>query len=102
LRFGAEAKPHKKIAVATSFHSWWLANAHDGLYNAAGAQIARVVDGSAGARVGDELDAQATYTITKQLQAGAGVGHIFPGAFLKKATAGNPYTFPYLMFTYTF
>ena len=52
--------------------------------------------------MGDELDAQCIWAINGQMQLGAGVGHIFPGPFLKLATQGNPYTFPYLMFGYSF
>lgn len=102
LHFGVEAKPKRAVTAALGFHSWWLASATDGLYSASGAMIARVANGSAGTRVGDELDAQGVWAVNRQMQLGAGIGHIFPGMFLKRATAGNPYTFPYLMFGYSF
>ena len=102
LHFGVEARPARRVTAAAGLHSWRLASATDGLYNAAGAMIARVADGSAGTRVGDELDAQAMYKVNRQMSVGAGVGHIFPGEFLKRATQGNPYTYPYLMLGYAF
>lgn len=102
LHFGVEAKPRRAATASLGVHSWWLASAKDGLYNAAGALVVRVPDGSAGSRVGTELDAQANWTINKALQAGLGIGHIFPGQFLKRATSGSPYTYPYMMFTYAF
>ena len=102
LHFGVEARPTRAVTAALGVHSWWLASATDGLYSASGALIVRVASGSAGTRMGDELDAQCAWAINRQMQLGAGVGHIFPGPFLKLATQGNPYTFPYLMFGYSF
>ncbi len=101
-RAGVELKPTKKLAMSGSYHSWWLANAHDGLYNAAGAVVARKTDGSAGRFVGQELDAQSTYPLTPQMQLGLGYAHIFPGTFLKNTTPGKPYNFSYVMVTYSF
>ena len=102
LRAGVEMKPQAKWMINATYNNWWLAEAKDGLYSAAGALIARSVAGTAGTHVGQELDGQATYTIGKQTQIGFGMGHIFPGEFLKKATQGKSYTYPYLMLSYTF
>ncbi len=102
LRFGVEAAPAKALRVSLVGHSWHLASATDGLYNAAGTLIARAADGTAGTHVGEEVDAQGVWSANKQIQLGAGVGHIFPGEFLKRATPGRPYTFPYLMAVWAF
>src|SRR5207248_1043059 len=59
-RAGLELKPTKKLSASTSYHSWWLADTHDGLYATSGALVARVADGSAGRHVGDEFDIQVT------------------------------------------
>ena len=48
------------------------------------------------------LNAQAGYTISKQTQVGVGIGHIFPGELLTRATGGSHYTYPYLMLNYAF
>lgn len=101
-RFGMECKPKPTWLLTTSYHSWWLASAHDGLYNAGGALLVRAAAGSAGRHVGQELDAQAIYTVSKQLQLGLGFAHLFPGTFLKKATPGRPYNLPYAMLTWSF
>lgn len=101
-RFGVEAKPAKALKASLVGHSWRLASASDGLYNAAGALIARSADGSAGTHVGEEVDAQGVWSVSKQVQLGAGVGHIFPGEFLQRATPGRACTFPYLMATWAF
>ena len=101
-RAGLELKPTKKLSMSGSYHSWWLANAHDGLYSASGALVSRVANGSAGRYVGQEADIQSTYPLTTQMQLGVGYAHIFPGTFLKKTTPGKPYNFSYVMVTYLF
>ena len=102
LRTGVSIKPRQKWTASGTFHSWWLASIHDALYNAAGAAIARVANGAVGSHVGEELDGQAMYAVNKLVQVGVGFGHIFPGEFLKRATPGKAYNFPFLMAGYTF
>ena len=102
FRTGTEFKPSKKWLVSSFFHDWWLASPTDALYATTGLPVARSASGTAGRHVGEEIDAQATYTFDKQLQVGGGFGHIFPGEFLRKTTQGNPYNFPYVMVGYAF
>jgi hypothetical protein len=101
-RAGVEFKPAKKLSMSGSYHRWWLANGHDGLYNAAGTLVARVPSGTAGRYLGQEADVQGAYPVTSQMQLGLGYAHIFPGTFLQKATPGKPYNFSYVMVTYSF
>jgi hypothetical protein len=101
-RAGLDFKPAEKWQATTSYHSWWLASATDGLYSASGALVARSAAGTAGTHVGQELDGQATYGYSPQLQINVGLAHIFPGQFLRNATAGHAYTYPYVMVTYVF
>jgi len=61
-----------------------------------------VSNGSAGTRIGQEMDLIATWNVFQPLQVGAGFGHIFPGQFLHIATPGVAYSFPYLMLGYKF
>lgn len=102
LRGGLELKPTSKLSTSASYHSWWLANTRDGLYSVSGALVARVANGSAGRHVGQEIDVQATYPLTPQIQIAPGFSHIFPGTFLNNATPGKAYNLGYLMFTYQF
>ena len=101
-RASIELKPGKKWLTIGRYDAWWLANSHDALYNAASAVVARVVNGSAGTFVGQELDAFAAYNLSKQIQFGGGYGHIFPGTFLNHATPGQAYNFPYATTTFVF
>lgn len=102
VRTGIEFAPAKKWLVGANYHSWWLMNSHDALYNAGGAAIAKVAAGANSRHVGQEIDAQVSRPITPQLMLAAGIAHIFPGGFLKQATPGASYTAPFLMATYVF
>jgi hypothetical protein len=102
LRGGVELKPRARWALAGSYHSFWLASATDALYSASGAVVIRSPNGSAGRHVGQELDAQATYAYSPQLQIGGGYAHLMPGGFLETTTPGRAYNYSYLMVTYVF
>ena len=102
LRSIVEVTPHKGWPVTASLHSWWLADAHDGLYSASGALVTRVATGAAGSRVGDEIDVQVAHAISPQVQLSGGVAHVFPSQFLKATTPGADYTYPFVMVTYVF
>jgi hypothetical protein len=102
VRGGLELKPTAKLSASTSYHSWWLANTHDALYGVSGAVVAKFTDGSAGRHVGQEVDVQAAYPVTPQIQIAPGYSHIFPGTFLNRATPGKAYNLGYLMVTYQF
>jgi hypothetical protein len=102
LRGGVEIKPKAEWQVTGSYHTWWLANARDALYNAGGVAVARSSDGSAGRKVGQEIDAQAVYTYSPQLQLAGGYAYLVPGRFLEATTPGRSYGYSYLMVTYVF
>jgi len=102
FRLGQEFKLARKWSLATSFHDFWLANAHDALYPTRGSVVASDPKGLSGTHVGEELDAQVIYTPTRQTQVGAGYGHIFTGEFLNKTTKGVAYNVPYMLVEYVF
>jgi len=102
LRLGVETKPRRNVGLAFYYHNWWLASARDALYASGGAVIARSINGTAGTHVGQELDIQGLWTVNRQISIAAGVGHIFPGEFLKNTTPAAGYTFPFVMFNYKF
>jgi hypothetical protein len=99
LRTGLEARPHAKLALAGSYHSFWLASSTDALYSAGGAVLARIATGAPDRHVGQELDIQATYTPSPRIQLHGGYAHLFTGSFLKAATPGKSYSAPYIMVT---
>ena len=85
-----------------NYQTWWLAEKTDGLYAANGSRIAFVAGGAASSHVGQEIDVQVTRALTPQLQLAGGYAHMFTGAFLKQATPGKSYSYPYVMATYVF
>lgn len=102
LRAGLDLSPGRTFLVTANYHSWWLMDRHDALYNSPGAAMARIAGGASSSHVGHEIDLQISRPLTPQLQVMGGLAHILPGAFLKEATPGASYTFPYLMATYVF
>ena len=102
FKTGAELNLIKKVAFVGSYFNFWLANAHDGLYAATGAVVAKSLTGAAGTHVGQEVDAEALYKWNKAVQFGLGYGHLFTGEFLDKTTPGKSYNYPYVMMTYKF
>jgi hypothetical protein len=98
-RTGVEWKPAPRWMAAAKAGGYWLADSHDALYNSAGTAVARKADGSAGRFVGSEADFTCGYSLSRQFQIGGGFAHLFTGGFLKRATPGRAYNFPYLMLT---
>jgi hypothetical protein len=101
-RAGFELSPVKGMPLTTNYHSWWMAESKDAVYNIGNAVVGRVAAGAADRHVGQEIDVQVSKAITPQIQAAAGYAHIFPGAFLKETTPGASYSHPYVMVTYVF
>lgn len=101
-RAGFEITPFTGFPLTTNYHSWWLAERNDAVYNAGGAVVARVPTGAANRHVGQEIDFQVSRALTPQIQLAGGYAHVFPGAFLKEATPGASYSHPYVMVTYVF
>jgi len=102
LRAGIEITPARGWPITVSHHNWWVVDSHDALYNAGGAAIARVAGGAASTRVGQEIDVQLTRALIPQIQIAGGYAHLFTGPFLKEATPGQNYSYPYVMVTYVF
>jgi hypothetical protein len=102
LRFGQDWHIARKWTAATSFHDFWLANAHDALYPARGSVIADSATGVDGTHVALELDAQLIYTPTRQTQVDFGYGRVIPCEFLNKTTKGVTYSYPYMQVEYVF
>jgi alginate export protein len=98
---GFEIQPTPKWKVASTVHRLFLATTADGLYNAAG--VRTVFNPKATSTdVGTELGLSTTYTISKELSIGAGLGHLVPGEFLGQSTTTTPLWAPYLMWNVKF
>lgn len=102
VRAGFDVTPVKGWPVMANYHTWWLAEARDGIYAASSALFLRAAAGAADRHVGQEIDVQVTRNITPQLQIAGGYAHIFTGPFLKQVSPGKSYSAPYVMATYVF
>ena len=98
-RMGLDWKPGAKWSSSIKYSRYWLADAHDALYNSSGTAIFRKADGSAGRNVGSEIDAVLQYQFSKRYSFGGGFAHLFTGSFLQRTTPGKAYNYPYFMLT---
>lgn len=91
----------RKIAINMMYDNWWLADAHDALYNGSGKSIVVRAKGTAGTHVGQELDAFATYQ-SNGWQFGLGFGHLFAGEFIRNTTPGVNTRYLYVYQSFSF
>jgi Alginate export len=96
IRVGVDTRPGPGWSASLRYNWYWLADAHDALYNTRGDVVAKMANGAAGRWVGSEIDVLGKHTVGKSSEIGAGFAHIFPGTFLKLATPGRSYNAPYL------
>ena len=103
LRLGYGAQAFGWLALGLDFHAFWLADAHDNLYNVFGVPVIRVPDGGAeSTRVRNELDFSFSLPVGNTLTLAGGLGRMFPGPFLEQNSPGDANTFTYLMAIYRF
>jgi hypothetical protein len=102
LRSGVECRPRTNLRLLLNYHTWWLVSARDGLYAANGTLLVAATDGTAGTHVGQEVDLQGAYSLSRQVTILGGIGRLFPGGFLEKTTPGKALTFPFVSVGYTF
>ena len=102
VRGGLDFAIAKGWSATARYSHYWLADAHDALYNGGGAVLARSATGTAGTYVGREIDVITSATLRPDIGLSAGVGYFVPGSFLKNTTPGKPYTYPYVMLAYDF
>jgi hypothetical protein len=101
-RSGIEFKPSPRWRIVGNYHSWWRASLYDHVYAPLGAISVRSTGPSAGRHIGQGTDLQGFLALNPHTAIAMGVTHIYPGEFLKRASAGAAYTYPYLMVTWTF
>ena len=102
LRTGMRVWLRRNWIVAGAWQDAWLASAVDGFYNSAGMVVARDSKGLSGTHIGEEFDIQTSYRVDRNLELGAGVGRLLPGAFLAKTGHGSPYNYPHILLSYNF
>jgi hypothetical protein len=94
-RVGVDIKPTKKLQFQGDYRWDSLDSARDALYDSTGKVSVKPKAGNTARDVGTELNFTAQWSATPVWRIGAGVGHLFPGEFLKLNSSGSPMTFPY-------
>jgi hypothetical protein len=94
-RAGITIEPRHRWNVTAQWLDFWLAQAKDSLYNTSGSSIVRNTAGTDGTHIGQEGDIYTWYELNRHVNVGVGVGHIWGGEFLQKATKDPNYNYPY-------
>jgi len=96
-RAGVDFAPVKRLKIKIDYRDYWLATVADGLYSIAGTRT--VFDAKATSNhVGEGIDTQAIFTLTRKTVIGFGFGNIRPGAYLKQAGKTTGFAYPSLSF----
>jgi hypothetical protein len=101
FRVGVEETVTKKWKFKQAFEGFWLATSHDNFYASSGA-IAVPAHPGANRHIGNEADLIGEYQMNKGLNFGFGYARLFAGAFLKTATQGHDYSYPFAYVEYNF
>src|SRR6266850_634940 len=102
VRAGSELKLTPKANINIDYLSHWLARNTDSLYSDSGVAIAQVRQGAESRHVGQEIDLILQYKFSKRCTVGLGDAFLKAGRFLKQATHGGGFSYPYLFLTYSF
>jgi len=87
LNFHLYLYPARWLTTWLQFHSFWLANDRDALYNAAGVASRFDRTGQAGAHVGEELDVVLNFHLSKHLDVLTGYSYLWGGEFLRNTSS---------------
>ncbi len=80
----------------------WLTTRNDAVYASSGAAAIAADPRATSRHLGSELDLIGTFKQNAHVTYGAGFAHLFTGAFLRKATSGQNYTYSFGYVTYVF
>jgi hypothetical protein len=96
-----EMVPITPLKVTLGAQRYFLASPGDGVYTAGGVRWAFVKNATS-RDIGWEADVVVTYTVSKELSFGAGLGTIFAGEYLSQAGARPTFYSPYVTWSTKF
>jgi hypothetical protein len=96
-RAGVDFKPRKALKIKVDYRDYWLDSTKDGLYNASGARTVFNTKATS-AHVGQGIEMQGAFSLSKNTLLGFGLGNLFAGAYLEQShkTSGFIYPLVYL------
>jgi hypothetical protein len=103
LNFHLYLYPTKWLTTWVQFHSFWLANNKDALYNAGGVPIRFDPTGRSGSHIGEELDFVYNFHLSKHADILTGYSYLWGGEYLKNTAGRNGAVntgLTYLQFSY--
>jgi Alginate export len=77
------------------FNDLWVTTKNDAVYGDNGAVVITAKPNATSRHLGTELDLIAEYQENRHVSYGFGFAHLFTGQFLKEATPGKDYNYPF-------
>jgi hypothetical protein len=102
LRAGVMEKVAKRWTFTEVVNNVWLATKNDAVYSSSGAATIPADPSATSRHLGTELDLIGTFKQDAHITYGFGFAYLFTGAFLKQATPGKDYSYPFAYVTYVF
>jgi hypothetical protein len=102
LRTGVTETISKRWSFTEMVNNLWLATKNDAVYGDNGAASVPADPHATSKHLGTELDLIGHFRQNAHVMYGFGFAHLFTGAFLKQATPGKSYNYPYAYVTYVF
>ena len=103
VRGGLEVSPKRTMKATFDFRTLHLASEYDGLYGSTSSVLVKAPKkGALSTDVGKEVDASFRFAARRNVEIGAGYGHLFAGNFLKQNSAGSSASLGYTFATYRF
>ncbi len=95
IRGGSTVNPHRRWTVTAQYLDFYLAQANDALYGAAGKSFGHG-DPVFGKHIGQEADIYSWYEFNRHFNVGAGYGRLAAGNFLRHLTGVQVYSTYYV------
>jgi hypothetical protein len=102
IRAGLMQKLAKRWELTELANNLWLATKNDAVYSSSGAISVAPHPNATSTHLGTELDLMGTFNQNAHISYGLGFAYLFPGTFLRQATPGKDYKYPFAYVTYVF
>jgi alginate export protein len=102
LRVGVMQKVAKRWGFTEMINNLWLVSKNDAVYSASGAPYIAPHPSATSTHLGTEVDLIGTFNQNAHVTYGFGLAYLFTGAYLKEATPGKNYYYPFAYVTYMF
>jgi hypothetical protein len=95
-------KPHNRVTARVAYHTFWLDETNDALYNAGGVATRRDLSGNVGHEVGHELDLTVKWAMDAHSTWLFGYSHFWASDFVQQTGRTKDADFYYVQYGYKF